>query len=248
MTLSQEQMTTTLLSWHTHTMAYDFRRAALWRWLARHIPAYARTLDAGCGTGYMLVRLSEQGNPAVGVDFDATLVSFAQKLMHEKDSAVPVHQAGLGEGKLAALGLFDRILCLDVIEHIEDDVAALRELRDSLAPDGRILLSVPALPGLYGVRDKNIGHYRRYDKMMLHRAAAQAGLTMTHLRYWNMTGVLPYLFYEKILHKPINDDLRQSTRQTPIKQAARGLLIGLLTLEGYLPLPFGLTLLAVLRR
>jgi 2-polyprenyl-3-methyl-5-hydroxy-6-metoxy-1,4-benzoquinol methylase len=248
MTLSQDQMTATLIAWHSQTMAYDFRRATLWHWLARHVPPHARTLDAGCGTGYMLVKLAAQGNPAVGADFDATLVTFAQNLMQEKNWTVPVHHAGLGEGKLAALGQFDRILCLDVIEHIQDDVAALAELRDSLAPGGQLLLSVPALPGLYGVRDKNIGHYRRYDKTMLHAAAAQAGLSITTLRYWNMTGVFPYLIYEKILHQPINDELRQSTRQTPLKQIVRGILTGVLTLEGYLPLPFGLTLLAVLRR
>ncbi len=248
MTLSQDQMTATLLEWHSHTMAYDFRRATLWRWLARHIPSHARTLDAGCGTGYMLMKLAEQGNPAVGADFDAKLVSFAQNLLHENHHAVPVHHAGLGEGKLAPLGQFDRILCLDVIEHIADDTAALQELGTVLAPDGAILLSVPALPGLYGVRDKTIGHYRRYDKPMLYAAADRAGLHISHLRYWNMTGVLPYLFYEKILHQPINDELRQAKKQTLIKQALRGILTGVLTLEGYVPLPFGLTLLAEMRR
>lgn len=248
MSLSQDQMTAALLSWHRHTMANDFRRVGLWAWLARHIPSEARTLDAGCGTGYMLVKLAQKGNRAMGVDYEAELVTFASELMQQNGWDVPVHVAGLGEGKLAQYGTFDRILCLDVLEHIENDRQALAELRDSLSESGRILLSLPALTGLYGARDQQIGHYRRYNARDARQLAQDVGLKIEGLRYWNMLGVAPYAFYEKVLHRPINDTLRQSTQQNTLKRVARGMLGAWLTAETYLPLPFGLSLLGVLSR
>lgn len=248
MTLSQAEMTAKLLAWHTQTMANDFRRVGLWAWLEAHIPQGVRVLDAGCGTGYMLVKLGERGNPAVGIDFEAELVTFAGELMARKGWQIPVHQAGLGEGKLAQWGTFERVLCLDVLEHIEDDTSALAELRDVLADGGQILLSVPSMRWLYGARDQQIGHYRRYSRADVRALAGRAGLRVQSLRYWNALGVLPYAFYEKVLRQPINDSLRQSATQSPLRHVLRRGLGAWLTLETRLPLPFGLSLLAVLTR
>jgi SAM-dependent methyltransferase len=248
MTLSQTEMTAKLLAWHTQTMANDFRRVGLWAWLEAHIPPRARVLDAGCGTGYMLVKLGERGNPAVGVDFEGELVEFAGALMARNGWQTPVYRAGLGEGKLAQWGKFERVLCLDVLEHIEDDTSALAELRDVLADGGQILLSVPAMRWLYGARDRQIGHYRRYSPADVRALAGRAGLRLQALRYWNALGVLPYAFYEKILHQPINDSLRQTTTQSALKRTLTSGLGAWLRLETRLPLPFGLSLLAILTR
>lgn len=248
MSLSQSEMTQTLLTWHSQTLDNDFRRVGLWAWLERHIPQNARTLDAGCGTGYMLYQLAKRGTPAVGVDFEQALVEFANALMQKQNAPIPVYQAGLGEGKLAQYGTFERILCLDVIEHIQDDTHALAELHEALTPNGQILLSVPALPALYGNRDRQIGHYRRYTKRTLLEVATQANLRVIEMRYWNLLGVLPYLFYEKVLNKPINDSLRQDNHPNAFKQGIRKGLGAWLTLETRLPLPLGLSLFAVLSR
>jgi len=80
---------------------------------------------------------------------------------------------------------------LDVIEHIEDDNAAIASMRDSLKTGGTLILSVPALSRLYGPKDIEIGHYRRYDRMVLLDVLSRNGFEPTFVRYWNVLGVFP---------------------------------------------------------
>jgi len=69
-TLNQENMNATILGQHAESMAYDFRREALWGWLAGYIPPQARALDAGCSTGYFTRQLARQGNPTHAIEHD----------------------------------------------------------------------------------------------------------------------------------------------------------------------------------
>lgn len=247
-TLNQENMNATILGQHAESMAYDFRREALWSWLARHIPPQARVLDAGCGTGYFTRQLARQGNPTQAIEHDATLANFAQGLLAREGLAAQVRQMSLGTGQLAALGQYDRVICMDVLEHIEDDSAAIADLRDALTSDGLLLISVPSMPALYGERDKFIGHFRRYSPASLRALAQGAGLHIIEgPRYWNALGVPPYWFYEKLLRKPINDDLRKPSK-SGLKRLVGRAIYAWLRAETRLPLPFGLSLLLVCRR
>jgi SAM-dependent methyltransferase len=82
----------------------------------------------------------------------------------------------------------DTVVAMNVLEHIEDDVQALRDLAAKVTPGGRILLWVPAYMQLYGEFDKKVGHFRRYTPATLRPVVEQAGLTVEKLRPMNFLG------------------------------------------------------------
>src|SRR6185503_18298582 len=119
-------------------------------------------LDVGCGTGANLEMLSEFG-VAEGVDVSTEALSFCQA-------------RGLQNVKLGAAEAlpyeddsFDLVTGLDVVEHLDDDLAGLKEMRRVLRRDGRALLFVPAFMFLWGVQDDISNHRRRYTLKDLRR-------------------------------------------------------------------------------
>ncbi|HUE27343.1 MAG TPA: class I SAM-dependent methyltransferase [Solirubrobacteraceae bacterium] len=132
------------------------------------IPAGARVLDAGCGSGRTLEDLVDYGTVS-GVELDPDAAAFAAS-------------RGCGEvevGRLEELpwdsATFDLITCLDVIEHTPDDRRTLAELRRVAKPGGWLLLTVPAYQALWSLHDAANHHYRRYSRRMLRTAAIEAG-------------------------------------------------------------------------
>ena len=128
-----------------------------------------RILDVGCGTGANLKMLADYGR-AEGVDISPQAVDFCR-------------ERGLDSVKLGAAeqlpyenDSFELVTALDVIEHLDDDVAGLREMRRVLRRDGRLLLFVPAFMFLWGVQDDVSNHRRRYTLPSLLRAVEEAGL------------------------------------------------------------------------
>ncbi|HZG53808.1 MAG TPA: class I SAM-dependent methyltransferase, partial [Pyrinomonadaceae bacterium] len=117
--------------------------------------ARPRILDVGCGTGANLEMLAQFGE-AEGVDVSEDALAFCRA-------------RGLGQVKLGAAeqlpyadASFDLVTALDVVEHLDDDAAGLREMRRVLRPGGRALLFVPAFMWLWGVQDDVSHHRRRY--------------------------------------------------------------------------------------
>jgi SAM-dependent methyltransferase len=94
---------------------------------------------------------------------------------------------------------FDTIICLNVLEHIEDDRGALAAMRTLLAPNGRLVLLVPAVPRLYGSLDQALGHFRRYSPALLRRRLADATLRLRHLEYFNLAGMPGWWVAGKLL-------------------------------------------------
>jgi SAM-dependent methyltransferase len=123
-------------------------------------------------------------------------------------------------------GFFDYALCQNVLEHIEDDVAALAGVVDALRPGGTLAILVPAHPFLYGRLDRAFGHHRRYTRAALQTLVAAAGAEIVSLRSFNTLGVPGWLVagrksfldisdgslrvYEALLRwwRPIEDALR----------------------------------------
>ena len=93
---------------------------------------------------------------------------------------------GLGDLRSSA----DTVVCQNVLEHIEDDAAALGSMAAALKPGGRLVLLVPAHPRLFGTLDRRFGHHRRYDRERLERIVSDAGLTLEHLYSFNLLGIL----------------------------------------------------------
>jgi glycosyltransferase involved in cell wall biosynthesis len=133
----------------------------------------------------------------------------------------------------------DTILCLNVLEHVEDDRQALRRLHATLVPGGRLLLLVPAHPRLYGAIDRAIDHHRRYDRAGLVARLEEAGFQVEHTGFFNRIGTLGWY---------VNSVLLRRTRVPGLQLHLQNLLVPLLRAEAALPLPFGLSLIAVGRR
>jgi SAM-dependent methyltransferase len=137
-----------------------------------------RVLDLGCGTGTMLKYLSRYGR-AQGVDMDEGAVQFC----HER-GVYDVQQ--VGEMPLPFEDdTFDLVTALDVVEHIEDDRAALRELNRIIRPGGMLMISVPAYRFLWGAQDEISHHKRRYTAPEVRERMLEAGFKIRRLSYFN---------------------------------------------------------------
>jgi SAM-dependent methyltransferase len=96
---------------------------------------------------------------------------------------------------------FDTIICLNVLEHVDDDIASLAAIRRLLAPSGRLVLLVPALPALYGTIDQALGHHRRYKRADLATKLAAAGFRVAHIEYFNVAGIPGWWWAGRILRR-----------------------------------------------
>jgi SAM-dependent methyltransferase len=131
----------------------------------------------------------------------------------------------------------DTIVSVNVLEHIQDDLLALRHMGEILVPGGRVLLIVPAHPWAYGTMDRCLGHYRRYTAASLRRLFREAGLTVVTQRHLNVLGLLGWVVNGSLLRKcvPPEGQLRMLNQVIPI----------LRHLERILRPPLGISLLTV---
>jgi SAM-dependent methyltransferase len=137
-----------------------------------------RLLDVGCGTGRMLTELGRLGD-AVGLDLSDEALRFCRERGH--DRVLKADLTGLPFDDDA----FDVVTALDVLEHIEDHVGALRECRRVLSPGGRMFMFVPAHQWLWSLQDEISHHKRRYTARTLRSAVEAAGLEVARLTYVN---------------------------------------------------------------
>ena len=98
---------------------------------------------------------------------------------------------------------FDTIICLNVLEHVEDDAASLVAMRKLLRPAGRLVLLVPALPALYGSLDRALGHFRRYTRRELGSKFERAGFRVPHIEYFNLAGIPGWWFAGRVLRRRV---------------------------------------------
>ena len=134
----------------------------------------------GCGPAEGLTWLKPMAGPhgrVVGLDADPL---HARRLEPSLEYVI-----GRCEAVPFATGSFDLVLALDVLEHLDDDAAGLREAVRLLKPDGFLLVTVPALPSLWGRQDIISQHRRRYTKRTLRQAFARAQLPHPRIRYFN---------------------------------------------------------------
>jgi SAM-dependent methyltransferase len=158
------------------------RRRIFLALLRKYLPPRAgrprRILDVGCGTGTMLRYLGRFGE-AEGIDTDAEAVRFCRmrgvgRVRRVEGPPLPFPD-----------GAFDVITALDVIEHIEDDRAMLRELYRITRPGGLLLFSVPAYRFLWGPQDEISNHKRRYVRRQIGARVTAAGYRIRRLSYCN---------------------------------------------------------------
>ena len=144
-----------------------------------------RILDVGCGTGANLDMLAAFGN-AEGVDVSDEALEFCRK----KGLSV---QKGLAEKLPFDDETFDITTALDVVEHLEDDLAGLRELYRVTKSGGRALIFVPAFMWLWGVQDDVSNHRIRYTRRQIVDRLQKAGFEIERATYANITFFAPIL-------------------------------------------------------
>jgi len=160
---------------------YRARRDILADYLDRYgdLPNGARILEIGCGTGHNLPMLAAFGS-VDAIEIDPAARAIASQRLGKPVGASPL--PGLPD---VPRGHYDLVAVLDVVEHIEDDVAALAGMRSLLRPGGKILIAVPAHQWMWSAHDVVNHHHRRYSKTTLKTAIAQAGLVPERLGYFN---------------------------------------------------------------
>jgi SAM-dependent methyltransferase len=210
-----------------------------------NLPAPARVLDAGCGSGRNMVELARLGE-VTGVELSDTSVALARERDVGEVIAGSVLEMPFAEDS------FDLAVSLDVIEHLEDDLGAMRELRRTVAPGGALLVTVPAYQWLWSGHDVINHHHRRYTRRTLQRVAEQAGWQQARTTYFNSL-LLPAAIVLRVLDR-VN---RAKTTETSLDlwvppEPLNWLLERPLALESQLlarggRIPAGLSLLAVFR-
>ncbi len=200
-----------------------------------------RILDVGCGTGANLLMLSKYGD-AEGVDISEDALSFCRERGLEKV------KLGAGEELPYEDGTFDLVTAFDVVEHMDDDLAGLSEMRRVLRPGGKVLLFVPTFMFLWGLQDDVSHHRRRYRLPELERVLEQAGFEIERSTYANITFFLPILLIRKLMRLT---GVKASSENNINVSALNGLLGKLLGAESsilrYINLPFGVSGLCVAR-
>ena len=138
----------------------------------------SEVLDAGCGWGTTLLALEQAGFRVAGMDVSRRMLD---KLDRPERRLI---EADLSQPFPAGTPSFDAVLALDVIEHMDDDKKALVRLGQLLRPGGALVISVPALPELFGEFDRIQGHRRRYLPDSLRAAFFGSGLLVERILWW----------------------------------------------------------------
>src|SRR5438067_3651778 len=136
--------------------------------------------EVGCGTGAMLEILYPYGTVGA-IDMSAQAVEHCRQ---QHPGVADVH-VGRVPDDLPAPGTVDVIAAFDVIEHIDDDVGALRSIRAALRPGGRLVCTVPAFQFLWSAHDVVNHHHRRYRKRLLTTRLREAGFELERVSYFN---------------------------------------------------------------
>lgn len=153
---------------------YVLRRRRVLKLLSSCRPG--RVVEVGSGAGAMLADLSRLGFRCDALESSAQARELA-RIVNADDERVAIHDAAPDDWD----GVFDTVLAMEVLEHIEDDSAALRSWSAWLRPGGTLLLSVPAHPRMWNASDVWAGHYRRYTRDGLRQVVEAAGFAIEHL-------------------------------------------------------------------
>ena len=201
-----------------------------------------RILDVGCGTGANLLMLSKYGE-AEGVDVSEDALAFC------RERGLNQVRLGAGEELPYEDDTFDLVTAFDVVEHMDDDLAGLREMHRVLRPGGRALLFVPTFMFLWGLQDDVSNHRRRYRMPELRRVLEQAGFEVERTTYANIVFFAPVLLIRKLMRLTGMKAESENNINISALNGVLGRLFGAeSTILRYTNLPFGVSGLCVARK
>jgi SAM-dependent methyltransferase len=200
-----------------------------------------RVVEVGCGVGNFTATLLNR-EAVIAVDNDLDCLARVRDRFLDR-SNLHVMPGDASDDSFPELARFqpDSCVCLNVLEHIEDDEKALRNMAAILSPGGVVVLLLPAFPALYGPIGGNLGHWRRYRRSGVARLAEAAGLRVRRARYMNTIGFFGWWMNARVLRRDT-----QSAGQ--IEVFDRYLVPLMSRLENLVPTPFGQSLFVVMEK
>jgi SAM-dependent methyltransferase len=202
-----------------------------------------RILDYGCGTGGNTLAYASLG-AVVGIEPDPVAVRLAQERGGARYCRTTGTQLPFRQGS------FDAVVASDVLEHIKDDVAAVAEIARVTRLGGTAVISVPAHPWLFSEHDAVLHHFRRYSKAALRDVLQRNGFKTNRLSYWN-AALFPVVCLRRLLGRRRSlHGQRSDMKSSPwmINELLAALLAAEAAVLRHLPLPWGLSLVAVAQR
>lgn len=164
------------------------------KWLRLNSASRERTLDVGAGNGAFMLEALRQA-PSLqlyGAEFSQGAIDLAPENIRHRLALCDLQ----AYSELPWGGNFQLITCMEVLEHLPDDVAAIDHLVRALAPGGRLFISVPAWPALWGPQDATAGHVRRYEPIVMRERLESAGLRVVRMHCWG--GPLTWMYRQAI--------------------------------------------------
>lgn len=205
-------------------------------------PKDARILELGAGTGHNLPMLARFGRVEA-----SELDPIARDLASQRLGA-EVKEAALPDLSMFPVDSYDLIALLDVLEHVPDDKASLASIMTRLKPGGALLVTVPANPWMWTAHDVAHHHHRRYRKQQLARLAKEAGYEIDLLSPFNSL-LFPPIAAVRLAGKLTGKDDSDDAMPGELVNRTLDTIFGFeKSLIGRVPMPFGVSLVAVLRR
>jgi 2-polyprenyl-3-methyl-5-hydroxy-6-metoxy-1,4-benzoquinol methylase len=161
-------------------------------------------LEVGCGIGNLTAQMLPHSDRIVGVDVEPHYIEVVRErfadepafsaLLHDLSDTLPADPAP---------GAFDTVVCLNVLEHIEDHVTTLKNMKAMLRPGGRLVLLVPAYSWLYGTLDEALHHHRRYNPRELKSLLRELDYTVERVFFLNLFGIAGWWLNGKVLKRTL---------------------------------------------
>lgn len=221
-------------------------RARLLVWaLRKYFPSATSVLEVGCGTGYALTEFSKarRGLRCAGAELHAEGLQFARERLPDAE----FYQ--LDAIRMPFVEEFDVVGCFDVLEHIEDDIDAMKGIRQAVAPGGGALITVPQHRWLWSAADDYGHHVRRYTRRELVEKLGRAGFEIQRVTSF-VSLLLPMMLVSRLLQRDTQSfdpevEHRQARRMLPV--LGRVMTAERQLIRAGLNLPAGGSLLAVCR-
>ncbi len=221
------------------------RRSIIFDFLEHVIPgAIERALDIGCGTGLNTRLLAGKARRAVGLESSNDAIRYTRERAPDVEILRGEFPMELPRETYSLVTLFD------VLEHFDDDSAALKKIAGILTGGGHVMLTVPAFPFLWSEHDALAHHRRRYTKRTLCNALRAAGLEPVRASYYNFF-LFPVVAAVRVAKKMLGLRTGATDFFMP-PRALNAALAALFASERFLlrhiDLPFGVSLIAVARK
>ncbi|MGH9740594.1 MAG: glycosyltransferase [Candidatus Acidiferrales bacterium] len=210
------------------------------KWMADVIRPYVgdRVLEIGAGTGNLSMELMPR-SVYWATDVNRHYLDYLLKLRATRPYMRVGFTNAADQATYPAGQSFDTVVCLNVVEHIQDDIAALRNIRNALVDRGRAIVLVPCGPWLFGTLDEVLGHFRRYTPDELASVCGEAGFQVEEILKFNRPGVPAWWINGRALRRKTFGlaQIRMLNILTPLFRL----------MDSWLPLP-PLSLVAILRK